>query len=1203
MAVLWSQARILLENKVKRHLARKDGKMKTGVVLAGVVALFAKAAGAAECPPGCRPYSRPAAEKRTLRSETVDRAVAAVAAKIGDQRIRKMFEACYPNTLDTTVKGKGYVITGDIDAMWLRDSGQQVWPYLRFAKDDPAVRNLVRDLLVRQFDCLLHDPYANAFYDDEKRESQWKSDKTEMKPGVHERKYELDSLCYPLRLAHGYWKATGDKTPFGDRWLDAVGTVLATMREQQRKGGQRTSYRFERENAKATDTLTNAGWGPEVKPVGLIASAFRPSDDSCTYPFLVPSNFFAADVLEKTAEVLESANGAKRLADECRALAGEVREALRSHAVVKTEKYGEIYAFEVDGRGGALLMDDANAPSLLSLPYLCGVDKDDPVYLNTRRFVLSRDNPFWFEGKALKGIGSPHTEKGRVWPMSIIMRALTAQTSGEAKECLSALANCTAGTGFMHEGVDADDPAKYSRSWFAWANTLFGELVWNMVSRGEIEPPPNDLSSWVRPEIGTGGNGHAFPGAAYPFGLVQAGPDTGCDGWGHCSGYRFEEKEIKGFSQTHLSGTGCTDLGDFLFFPYCGPSREDGFSSDFDKGSETMEPGYYAVDLGRSRTRVEVSVSPHCAIYRFTFLDGGGANIMFDNQWAIGDPGRDQMHDVKISDDGRRRFEGEKRRWGWVHRTFAFSLEFDRDWSGFSDLPATGGRRDAGRRNFRFDMKRGETLTMKIGLSSVSPGKARRNLDAEIPGWDFAKTKADARAAWNGMLSKMTAKGGAAELETFYTALYHLFLQPVNMADVDGEYRGDEDIVKKSPCGEYYSTFSFWDTFRAANPLYTILVPEKIAPMVASCVEHQSIAGFLPIWALWGKDNQCMIGTHSIPLLADAYFKGLLGGNDPERVYRAIRATLRENHPRRQKENWDVLDRYGYYPFDKIRSESVSRLLECAYDDWCAAKMAKALGHADDARFFAKRAGYWKNVIDPSTGFARGRDSAGNWREPFNPFALGHDASRENDFTEGNSWQWTWHVLHDPEGLAAALGGKAKAASKLEALFAQPEKAEGMGFTSDVTGLIGQYAHGNEPGHHTAYLFRYFGKGWRTEELVREICDKFYRAAPDGLCGNEDCGQMSAWYLLSAAGFYPLNPASGEYVLGAPQLPKVSFDVGNGKRFTVLAKNLSRENKYVKSVRLNGRPLAGFVLRHKDVAKGGKLEFEMSPVRERKGDR
>ena len=375
------------------------------------------------------------------------------------------------------------------------------------------------------------------------------------------------------------------------------------------------------------------------------------------------------------------------------------------------------------------------------------------------------------------------------------------------------------------------------------------------------------------------------------------------------------------------------------------------------------------------------------------------------------------------------------------------------------------------------------------------------------------------------------------------------------------------------------------------------------ADFVDSMLEQGRRTGFLPIWTLWGKDNQCMIGTHSVPVIVDAWLKGcwpapVVEDNDGtvERAYQQIKETLTKKHADRYKENWNLYDKYGYYPFDRIKGESVSRTLECAYDDACAARMARALGRDEDAAFFAKRAANWKNVFDATQGLVRGRDTTGTWRTPFDPFALGHGADIANDFTEGNAYQYTWHVMQDPQGLIAALGGAEPFAAKLEKLFTLPSKVEGAGFVSDVSGLIGQYAHGNEPSHHVVYFFQYAGRGDLTAKYVREVFDKFYLPKPDGLCGNDDCGQMSAWYLFSAMGFYPFDPCGDEYVIGAPQVPQVQVEVrgGGGQRmFKVLAKGLSKENKYVKSVTLNGKPITDWKIRHADIMKGGELVFEM----------
>lgn len=431
---------------------------------------------------------RPEPAARCFTSPAVERHIESVAAKMTDAQLVTMFRQCFPSTLDTTVKLHGrddtFVITGDIPAMWLRDSGAQVWPYLRFCKDDARLADLIRGLLMRQFRSILLDPYANAFnLDTTAMSPNWASDGTEMRPGVFERKYELNSLCYPLRLAHGYWKATGDTTAFRGLWLKTVRTILYTMRAEQRRGGP-SAYTFLRITDRMHDTQSNRGKGHPAKPCGLIASSFRASDDATVFPFLIPDNFMAVSVLKQTAQILRQANREWALANSCEALAGQVEAALREHAVVHTAQYGDIYAFEVDGFGNALLMDDANVPSLLALPYISDVSTTDPIYLNTRRFVLSDNNPYFFKGKAGEGIGGPHVGLDYVWPMSIVLRAITSTDEAEIRACLHMLKATDAGTGFMHEAFHKDNAADYTRPWFAWANTLFGELITRLAEQG-----------------------------------------------------------------------------------------------------------------------------------------------------------------------------------------------------------------------------------------------------------------------------------------------------------------------------------------------------------------------------------------------------------------------------------------------------------------------------------------------------------------------------------------------------------------------------------------------------------------------------------------------------------------------------------------------------------------------------------------------
>lgn len=434
--------------------------------------------------------NRPAPEKRCFSSEAVERTITELSTKLPNPKLAWMFSNCFPNTIDTTVEydeqaGDTFVITGDIHAMWLRDSGAQVWPYLRLAGEDEHLRKMLAGVLMRQFRCIAIDPYANAFNKGPSG-SKWESDITQMNPWLHERKWEVDSPCYVLRLAHGYWKATGDTSVFGDEWLEAVRAILRTFREQQRYEGQ-GPYSFMRRTPRGKDTKSWGGFGAPVKPCGLICSSFRPSDDASVLEFLIPSNFFAVSTLRKAAEILEGPCKQGKLARECRTLADEVAGALEEYAVVEHPKYGKIYAYEVDGFGSAILMDDANVPSLLAMPYLGCVSANDPVWQNTRRFVLSTDNPCYFEGTALKGVGGPHVGLGWVWPMSIIMQAFTSSDDAEIRDCIRTLISTDAGTGFMHEAVWKDDPAKFTRSWFAWANTLFGELILDLYQNGKLE--------------------------------------------------------------------------------------------------------------------------------------------------------------------------------------------------------------------------------------------------------------------------------------------------------------------------------------------------------------------------------------------------------------------------------------------------------------------------------------------------------------------------------------------------------------------------------------------------------------------------------------------------------------------------------------------------------------------------------------------
>ena len=715
--------------------------------------------------------------------------------------------------------------------------------------------------------------------------------------------------------------------------------------------------------------------------------------------------------------------------------------------------------------------------------------------------------------------------------------------------------------------------------------------------------------------IGTEGSGHVTPAATVPFGMVQAGPDTGVGKWAYCAGYQYSDNAILGFSQTHLSGTGCPDLGDVSIMPFTG--EFDGTqASRFRKTDEKAGPGWYEVTLARSEIKVEITASERVAHYALTYTNAE-ARVYVNLPFALHYPQNPGWARCKwlaseshFADD--RTLVGSYERMVWNRRKVGFAIRFDHPFRATREIPAVEGKAPS-RYLLDFDLESGEPLKVKIALSTSDSAAALRNLEAESAGWDFEAVRAAATSKWNDVFSRFAVEGEPNRVKAFYTALYRLCVQPNDIADA-GER-------------PFYSTFSTWDTYRAAHPLYTIFMPERVGDMVDSMLRQGRITGYLPVWTLWGSENQCMIGTHSVPIIVDWFLKekdveNSTVGLSPttttkywEAAFEQIKETLTKKHEGRIKENWDLIDRYGYYPFDIITGESASRTLECAYDDWCAAKMAEKLGRTDDAAFFAKRAANWRNLIDPETGMVRGRDSAGRWRTPFDPFALGHGGNSGNDFTEGNSWQYTWHVQQDPEGLIAALGGKERFAARLESLFAQEKDEAALSAHHDVSGLIGQYAHGNEPSHHVIYLFQYAGRGDLTAKFVREVFDTQYGTTPDGLCGNDDCGQMSAWYVFSAMGFYPLNPCGGEYVIGAPQVEKATLRVGRSHRwesyngdsefhsttttsdynfFTVIARGLSKENKYVKSVTLNGHPLTRPILRHADILAGGELVFEMA---------
>ena len=701
---------------------------------------------------------------------------------------------------------------------------------------------------------------------------------------------------------------------------------------------------------------------------------------------------------------------------------------------------------------------------------------------------------------------------------------------------------------------------------------------------------------YVDPMIGCAWNGHAYPGAVWPFGMVQPGPDTGNGDWQHCSGYVHADSTIYGFSQSHLSGTGCADLGDIRLLPFAG-ERPESFVGYKDFASERSEAGYYRVALTNLGVMAEVTAGRRVAFHRWTGIKDGPLRALVDFQWGLivtnGDcPMSITNHIVGFDaalDGDCRGISGFLVHKGWLNRKVYFAIRFDAAWEECEKLPGRIGEL-GDRYVLTFCSRPGTQVVARVAISEASVVGARKNLESEC-GFPFDEMRRLNAEEWNRYLGRFDIPGSSkAQKVNFYTALYHLSVQPNLISDV-----GEEDR---------YTGFSLWDTFRAAHPLYTLYVPELVPAFVNSMLARYKKQGFLPVIEFGGVESHCMIGNHAVPVVVDAVLKDF-PCIDRTLAYEAVTNSLTVGHyeasgkPKR-KEDWDIYNRYGYYPCDIIPGESVSRTLECAYDDACAARFARFVGDERGEAFFANRAGNWRNVLDPSSGLVRGKDSKGEWREPFDPFRFGGGGEwMQYDCTEGNAWQYTWSVMQDPMGLIAALGGKEEFVRRLDLVFRQCEILTGAAKPADTTGLIGQYVHGNEPSHHIAFFYPFAGRSDRTAEVVREVCDRFYLPKVDGLCGNDDCGQMSAWYVFAALGFYPLDPCGGEFVLGAPQMPKVTLRVRSATTtpsynfFTVVAKGFSKGNKYVKSVTFNARPVEGFTICYDAVRNGGTLVFEM----------
>lgn len=720
-----------------------------------------------------------------------------------------------------------------------------------------------------------------------------------------------------------------------------------------------------------------------------------------------------------------------------------------------------------------------------------------------------------------------------------------------------------------------------------------------------------DYTKFVNPFIGTGSvdnlslSGSNFPGACYPFGLVQLSPDTEDSPNVHCSGYDYSDSTIVGFSHTHLSGTGVADLFDILFMPYGGKIEWDagldnrsvkGYRSSFNHETEKAYPGYYSVLLNDYKIKAELTATEHCGMHRYTFPNNKPYNLIIDLNHSL-DKTRPywtcRVIDAQLRVINNTTIEGYRIITGWAKlRKVYFRAEFSRPFSSY--IFKAGNLRIinaniANHTNLKMNInfENNETpIIIKVGLSTVSLEGARNNLAAEIKDFDFDKVVNFTNQEWNKELSCVDVKTSEKQKRIFYTGLYHLFIQPNNLADVDGSYVDFNYNEQNATDKAYYSTFSLWDTYRAANPLYTILKPKRTAGFINSFLHQYEKYGYLPIWQLWGSETYCMIGDHAIPVIVDAYFKNI-NGVDWNKAYEAIKMSSRTAHPGAP---FYLLDKFGYFP-ETLQSQSVSLTLEDAYDDWCVAAMANKLNKTNDYKYFTSRSNYYKNLFDPKIGFFRAKDENGNWIIPFSPLVYGGNGGYP--FTEGNAWQYLWYVPQDVPLLISLFGGKDNFIKKLDKFFTL--KAKPADVNGNASGFIGQYAHGNEPSHHIVYLYDYASEPWKTQYYSAKIMNELYTDQPAGYSGNEDCGQMSAWYIFSSMGFYPVNPANSIYCIGSPQLSEATIHLGNNKKFKVITHNAGNNNIYIQKAILNGENYNKSYITHQDIMNGSTLEFFMGP--------
>ena len=724
-----------------------------------------------------------------------------------------------------------------------------------------------------------------------------------------------------------------------------------------------------------------------------------------------------------------------------------------------------------------------------------------------------------------------------------------------------------------------------------------GALLGSGPAAAQVPAPSLPLTSFVDPLIGSGGHGHVFVGANVPFGAVQLGPQQIPKGWDWCSGYHYSDSLLIGFSHTHLSGTGATDLGDVLIMPYLGAVRTDkgrqaaphqGYLSRFSHQRETARPGYYAVTLDDSGIRAELTSTARVGLHRYTFPAGArNAHVIID----LKEGNDDKATDTYIEQTGPQTFVGYRFSKGWAPaQRLYFAIQTSAPVPQFAvyneatKLPGKKGQGLAIKGLLTFPTAPA-TLQLKVGISPVSSANALANIQAELPGWIFAQVREAADAQWNRELGKLTIESpDPVTRRIFYTSLYHALFAPTLFNDANGDYRGaDKKVYAKAPF-QNYTTFSLWDTYRTENSLFTLVEPERVPDIMQSMLAISRQQGKLPIWFLVGNETDLMVGYSGVPALAEAYLKGT-PGLDGAQVLAALKASST-----RDDYGVEYVKELGFIPADK-ESESVAKAMEYAIDDWSIAQVAKKLGATADYQEYSKRARYYQQYFDPHTRFMRGLTSDGKFQLPFDPIQSIH---RQNNYTEGNAWQYTWLVPHDVPGLIKLFGSEAAFTQKLDSLFIIKGNL-GASASPDISGLIGMYAHGNEPSHATTYLYAYAGQQWKTAEKVRQVLREMYKDQPDGISGNEDCGQMSAWYLLSALGFYPVSPSSGAYVLGSPAVDRATLRLPGGKVFVMEARNNSPQNIYIQSATLNGRPYPHTYLLHRDIVAGGTLALVMGP--------